>query len=716
MGNRPYTLPNVLPASCAENAVQKPEKGGGSAAFDLSMRDGSLLIAIDGGPISTVKTPLTKSSLTATIAQPTTCRFLATEESRKLLVEIEREGIQIRTLPRLQAVYYALGIAEESCLVVSVGMDRTVCGLVTDGKVVKQIEDGEEFSLKGLCRSWIKSQAKWVEAKSRNDSKFEDEVLNALLENSNGRDQVVGGVQFKKPAYFDKSIEPFKNFLRKLDPNGEVTTLILTDWGATYNNLRELFSKTYKVLGPVPGDAFDQALKGLLVWDRQTQTREEQNEATVKSSGATESVRSKGQAARLIPTNSDPTRERSQPQRPTVDPSKAARVPLSPPVEVRAREVGPQPSTTKKTIAAESSTTPKLTPVGRKDFVEDTPAIGQGDKVQTRRSQATSANPEPTVIKGKPDLLPTGQTPILTSPKPPAAPRQVTPNTELVRLTRKILRSMAIGVSVAFIVIIIGVIAVTSSWQRSPTPVPTPVPPVPTPIAPAPTPVPIEQFSDPSMVLIKGGTFMMGRNSDDSFERPSHLVTVDSFYLDATEVTRNAYKTCVDKKICERPSDWVDGAYPPNTGDWPVTNISWDAARTYANSVGKRLPTEEEWEFAARGSDGRLYPWGHIWQEGYANIGSKQLTRVRSFRATPSGLFDMTGNAQEWTASELRRYPDKSEYIQTQYPPERLRVVRGGSYANSKARVTTTYRNALRINEEEHYAQTGFRCARSYTP
>jgi formylglycine-generating enzyme required for sulfatase activity len=237
--------------------------------------------------------------------------------------------------------------------------------------------------------------------------------------------------------------------------------------------------------------------------------------------------------------------------------------------------------------------------------------------------------------------------------------------------------------------------------KRQPTPEATQTP------TPMPTPTPL-------MVEVSGGEFVMGRDAaqgGDRYESPSHLVPVRPFMMDVYEVTREEYQRCVEAGKCAKPSVWAGDSYPAGTGRLPVTGVTWEDANDYAVWAGKSLPTEEQWEFAARGGDVRLYPWGHEWRQGQANLGGAQLAEVGSYRgASPFGIFDLLGNAQEWTRSEWKKYPDKATYLGGGAAPEKLRVIRGGSYLDSPRVVTAAYRNALRMKTEESYAQTGFRC------
>ena len=121
------------------------------------------------------------------------------------------------------------------------------------------------------------------------------------------------------------------------------------------------------------------------------------------------------------------------------------------------------------------------------------------------------------------------------------------------------------------------------------------------------------------MVYVPGSTFLMGRDDGDEYERPAHSVSVNPFYIDESEVTCEQYAEFVKATGQPAPASWVGGSYPPGHARRPVTGVSWVAANAYALWAGKRLPTEEEWEFAARGTDRRLYPWGSEWKAGLAN-------------------------------------------------------------------------------------------------
>jgi formylglycine-generating enzyme required for sulfatase activity/sugar lactone lactonase YvrE len=204
------------------------------------------------------------------------------------------------------------------------------------------------------------------------------------------------------------------------------------------------------------------------------------------------------------------------------------------------------------------------------------------------------------------------------------------------------------------------------------------------------------------MALIPEGEFQMGSNYDET-ERPIHTVYLDAFYMDAYEVTNAQYKKFVDvnpqwskDQIDERYHDgnylkhWSENDYPSGEGDHPVRHISWYAAQAYAEWAGKRLPTEAEWEKAARGGLlGKKYPWGDDLSHDYTNYDGTGGTDiwigtapVGSFAPNGYGLYDVAGNVREWCAD----WYDENYYEGS--PSENptgpgwgiVRVKRGGSY------------------------------------
>ena len=247
------------------------------------------------------------------------------------------------------------------------------------------------------------------------------------------------------------------------------------------------------------------------------------------------------------------------------------------------------------------------------------------------------------------------------------------------------------------------------------------------------------------MVLIPAGTFQMGSEDEDAEadEQPVHTVYVDAFYMDIYEVTNAQYKAFVDAnppwqkdKIDERfhwgsyLNDWNGNNYPSGKADHPVTDVSWYAAVAYAQWVGKRLPTEAEWEYAARGGlAGKKYPRGdtitHADTNYWLDIGD--TSAVGQYAANGYGLYDMAGNVWEWcldaydadfyAASHNSQNPlagaaTIKEILDTftSIPNYPSRVLRGGCWA-ADAR---SLRVANRFGDSPTYASDadGFRCAK----
>jgi len=266
------------------------------------------------------------------------------------------------------------------------------------------------------------------------------------------------------------------------------------------------------------------------------------------------------------------------------------------------------------------------------------------------------------------------------------------------------------------------------------------------------TPSPTTNFGAP-MVLIPAGSFDMGSDAAEGLaecqklyepftentcdrdwftdEEPIHTVTLEEYYMDQYEVTNAAYEKCVDAGVCDPAggSYYTDSEY----ADHPVVNVSWSDAETYCAWRGARLPTEAEWEKAARGGiDGLNYPWGDEFATGQANFcdsncsydwkntdiddGYAQTSPVGEYEPNGYGVYDMAGNIWEW----VEDWYDSGYYAvsPTENPtgPESgdYRVLRGGSWSHNgyylrvanRANVVPSLRNFI----------IGFRCARSVSP
>jgi formylglycine-generating enzyme required for sulfatase activity len=215
------------------------------------------------------------------------------------------------------------------------------------------------------------------------------------------------------------------------------------------------------------------------------------------------------------------------------------------------------------------------------------------------------------------------------------------------------------------------------------------------------------------MVYVPGGTFKMGRDDGDEFESPAHEVTIKPFYIDRTELSNEEYQQFILATDRRAPTHWVRGQIPEGQAKFPVVNVSWADADAYARWANKRLPTEAEWEFAARGTDGRVYPWGNDWKRDYANAGQGKngapvATGQFGFGVSPFGALDMCGNVWEWTASDFEDYPGKKGA--SVLAEAKLKVIRGGAFNVEPKRATTTYRGA--IPPDRVPDKTGFRCVR----
>lgn len=227
--------------------------------------------------------------------------------------------------------------------------------------------------------------------------------------------------------------------------------------------------------------------------------------------------------------------------------------------------------------------------------------------------------------------------------------------------------------------------------------------------SPVSTSTPLATSAPEGMVAVPGGQFEMGRSNGDEFERPAHTVTVEPFLIDRTEVTNEEYQRFVLATGRRAPQHWQDGKFPAAEAKMPVVNVSWDDANAYAKWANKRLPTEAEWEYAARGTDGRIYAWGNTWDSSAGNAGREnggRIVAVGSFPkgASPFGALDMCGNVWEWTASTLRSYADGNQEIAPG------KVIRGGAFDVPSNRATATYRGVLPADRQRD--KTGFRCVR----
>jgi eukaryotic-like serine/threonine-protein kinase len=238
--------------------------------------------------------------------------------------------------------------------------------------------------------------------------------------------------------------------------------------------------------------------------------------------------------------------------------------------------------------------------------------------------------------------------------------------------------------------------------------------PTPTPAsAPNVTPTSASAPTDASenMVYIPGGSLLLNTSTDGKC--PTVVITLKPYYLDKTEVTNEEYLLFVLANNYARPPSWRDGQFAAGTERLPVTDVSWEDAANYAAWKSKRLPTEAEWEFAARGTNDWVYPWGNEWRADYANVGSQQLRAVGSFTqaSSPFNALDLIGNAAEWTMSD---YSPCAQAEPTTPDEPASKVVRGGSYESTPRQATATFRQGLPAKRQNNVnlKAVGFRCAR----
>ena len=220
------------------------------------------------------------------------------------------------------------------------------------------------------------------------------------------------------------------------------------------------------------------------------------------------------------------------------------------------------------------------------------------------------------------------------------------------------------------------------------------------------------------MAVVPAGDFLMGSDDPglDPDERPAARLHLEAFWIDRVEVTNARYAVCVEAGACSRPIGTAFG--DATKGNHPVTIVSWTQATAYCRWLDKRLPTEAEWEKAARGGDGRRYPWGPYFEPDRLNAGyTAGTTAVGSYTggASPYGVLDMAGNVWEWTSSLYRPYPYDPRDGREDPEARGARVNRGGSWYYGASYVRTTYR-ATADHIYRRIADLGFRCASSNAP
>jgi iron(II)-dependent oxidoreductase len=240
------------------------------------------------------------------------------------------------------------------------------------------------------------------------------------------------------------------------------------------------------------------------------------------------------------------------------------------------------------------------------------------------------------------------------------------------------------------------------------------------------------------MALVPAGSFVMGTNNkrSDAQNKPKHSVSLPAYYIDKYPVTNAQYAQFIVATKHRPPLDWKNGKIPEHKLLHPVTMVSWYDARDFCAWADKRLPSEAEWEKAARGVDGRRWPWGNTMDpkklNTYYNIGSTTEVMFYANGVSPYGVFDMAGNVSEWTASDFESYEgstapaalfegkvavakdpkDRAMKVVDLVPVEaKYKVRRGGSWKSDPFSTSSYHRNfSFPFYASDFF---GFRCAKS---
>ena len=270
---------------------------------------------------------------------------------------------------------------------------------------------------------------------------------------------------------------------------------------------------------------------------------------------------------------------------------------------------------------------------------------------------------------------------------------------------------------------------------RTPTQIPTATrTPIPTHTFTAfPYPTEITDANGVEMVLVPAGEFIMGDNNGQQNEKPAHRVYLDAFYIDTYEVTNKRYQDCVSAGMCQPPINTFSETRSsyfgnPTYDDYPVIYVSWNMSRTYCEWRGADLPTEAQWEKAARGTAGRKYPWGEEWPDcrrvNFLDFSTGvcvgDTSAVGSYESgkSPYGVYDMAGNVLEWIADWYSEtyYQNSPGANPTGPDSGQFRMSRGGAWYGQVDHLYAYGRHVSLNPYPSGYHDAGFRCARAATP
>ena len=248
------------------------------------------------------------------------------------------------------------------------------------------------------------------------------------------------------------------------------------------------------------------------------------------------------------------------------------------------------------------------------------------------------------------------------------------------------------------------------------------------------------------VIYIPAGSFIFGTNKKDtsgnalSFglpkpwyvdEGPEQNIFLKAFYIDRYEVTNNRYKIYIDDLNAVPPRHWENNRFPDGQGEFPVVNVTWYDASNFCQWAEKKLPSEKQWEKAARGEKGNEYPWGREFQSNYANLSNSPrsknpISSVGSYPrgATPLGVHDLVGNVWEWIRDNYSPY--RGSTYQSKSFSQNLKVLRGQSAESIGHFPEATYLSALKMFSRSTYRESsypdraeldvGFRCASEEIP
>ncbi len=238
-------------------------------------------------------------------------------------------------------------------------------------------------------------------------------------------------------------------------------------------------------------------------------------------------------------------------------------------------------------------------------------------------------------------------------------------------------------------------------------------------VAPSATPEPTQIPVPEGMVLVPGGSFLMGSETGEPNERPEHSVTLDPYFIDIFEVSNEAYQACVAEGGCTqanlrnsfRRSGYRDD---PTFANYPVMGVTWNQANAYCTWAGKRLPTEAEWEFAASGPENFTWPWGNEFDATLSAASSLDTEPVDDFPegASPFNVFNLAGNVNEWVQDRFdgNFYANSPETNPVNLDSGSSQIYRGGSFDNTNGAFFTTSRRYV-VSANTFDVDIGFRCA-----